>query len=182
MTHLDFICNGKNIRICCNLNDKMENIFKKYILEAKIDENSVFFLYDGKRIDEKLELKDIINNKKENEIKILVSLKDELEKEKNISVIESKYIICPECRENIRIRIDNYKIKLYDCYNGHQFNNILLEEYDNTQKIDLNKIKCDKCKDNNKSNTKNNEFYICLTCKMNICPLCKTYFHTARFL
>ena len=30
------------------------------------------------------------------------------------------------------------------------------------------------CKDKNKSNTYNNEFYICYECKINLCPLCKS--------
>ena len=37
---------------------------------------------------------------------------------------------------------------------------------------DISQIKCDICKDRNKSNTFNYEFYICYECK--ICPLCKS--------
>ena len=170
MIQLEFIYNGENIKIFCNINDKMEDIFKKFKIKTEIKENSIYYIYDGKRIDEKLKLKDIIKDKKINEIKILVYLIEEYEK--NNKIIESKYIICPECKENIRIKIENYKIKLYECKNRHEFNNILLEEYENIQKIDISKIKCDKC-ENNKSNTYNNEFYRCIECKINLCPLCK---------
>ena len=102
----------------------------------------------------------------------MVNKIEELEKKKNV-IIKSKNVICPECGEDIRIKIENYKIRLYECKNGHEIKDILLEEYENIQKIDISKIKCNKC-ENNKSNTHNNEFYRCIKCKINICPLCKS--------
>ena len=52
--------------------------------------------------------------------------------------------------------------------------NILLEKYENTQEIDISKIICNICKINNKGHTFNNNFFVCNTCKENICPLCKS--------
>ena len=49
-----------------------------------------------------------------------------------------------------------------------------MENFKEYQKIDLSKIKCDICKIKNKGNTYNNEFYICLNCRINLCVLCKT--------
>ena len=40
------------------------------------------------------------------------------------------------------------------------------------QSLDLNEIKCDICKKNNKGNIHNSEFYICNICYKNICPEC----------
>ena len=49
---------------------------------------------------------------------------------------------------------------------------LLLEEFENIQKMDISKIKYDKCKDKNISNIFNNEFYIiCNTCNIKLCPL-----------
>ena len=93
--------------------------------------------------------------------------------EKLKDIIKSKYIICPKCGENCRIKIENYKIKLFDCKNGHSINNILLDDYEDIMNVDLSKIICDKCKVINKSNINNNEFYKCITCKKNLCPKCK---------
>ena len=173
MNELKFIYNGENINILCNLNDKMEDIFKKFIKKAKIEEKSVYYLYNENKIDEKLELRDVIKDKNINEVKIIAKLINELENKNNL-IIDSKYIICPECKENIRFTIENYKINLYECKNGHIFNDIIFEEYENLQKINLSEIKCDKCKEKNKGNTHNNEFYRCLDCKMNLCPSCKS--------
>ena len=49
-----------------------------------------------------------------------------------------------------------------------------MNEYEETQKINLSNIKCNKCNIKNKGNTFNNEFYKCLNCNINICPLCKS--------
>ena len=49
-----------------------------------------------------------------------------------------------------------------------------MENFKEYQKIDLSKIKCDICKNKNKGNSYNNEFYICLNCRINLCVLCKT--------
>ena len=60
------------------------------------------------------------------------------------NIIKSKEIICPKCKENILIKINEYKINLFNCKNNHNIDNILLNEYENN--IDISKIICDKCK------------------------------------
>ena len=40
-------------------------------------------------------------------------------------LIKSKDIICPQCKHNCLLDIKDYKIKLYDCKNSHETNNIL---------------------------------------------------------
>jgi len=172
MASIEFSYNGNNILIQCDINDKMEEIINKYILKSSIDKSSVIFLYSGNIINEELKLSEIIGKDKKDKIKILVNSLDNINDNK--SIIKSEYIICPECKENIKYKIENYKISLYECKNGHIIDNILLDEFDKTQYIDISKIECMKCKENNKSNTYENAFYICLTCGINICPLCKS--------
>ena len=46
--------------------------------------------------------------------------------------------------------------------------NIKLDEFNNTQNIDISQIKCDKCKNKSKSDTFNNEFFIWYECHMNL--------------
>ena len=95
------------------------------------------------------------------------------EDENEIKEAISKDIICPECKENTLIDINNFKINFHDCKNNHNMNK-KMNEFENTQKININKIICDICNINNKGNTHNNDFYICNTCNKNICPLCKS--------
>ena len=92
----------------------------------------------------------------------------------NTNIKISNDIICPECKEICKYEIKDYKIKLYDCKNGYIKENINLNEYEINQIIDISQIKCGICKDKNKSNTFNNEFYKCYECNMNLCPLCKS--------
>ena len=172
MASIEFSYNGNNILIQCDINDKMEEIINKYILKSSIDKSSVVFLYSGNIINEELKLSEIIGKDKKDKIKILVNSLDNINN--NNSLKKSEYIICPQCKENIKFKIEDYKISLYKCKNGHRIDNILLDEFEKTQYIDISKIECNICKENNKSNTYNNEFYICLTCRINICPLCKS--------
>ena len=69
--------------------------------------------------------------------------------------------------------IIDYKINLHDCKNGHKIENILLDHFENTQFINTINIKCELCKNADKSNSYNNIFYRCLKCKINLCPICK---------
>ena len=63
-------------------------------------------------------------------------------------------------QEICRIKFENYKIKLYDCINGHVIDNIKLTEFKNTQNVNISIIICNKYNIENKGNTPNNKFYI----------------------
>ena len=87
--------------------------------------------------------------------------------------IRSKSIICPKCGECAKLDIKNYKV-VFTCTKGcKNVENISLNEYEKTQKIDISKIICDECKINNKANSYNNIFYICNQCKKNMCIQCQ---------
>ena len=148
---IDFSYNGNNIIIQCNIDDKIKDIINKYIIKTTINKNSVIFLYSGNIINEELKLSEIIGKEEKDKIKIIVvDSKDNIDNNK--LKIKSKYIICPKCQENIKYKMNEYKIYLYECKNGHRMNNILLNEFENTQYIDISKIICDKCKENNIGN------------------------------
>ena len=171
MMKVNFMYEGQIIPVQCTKSVRMEEIFEKFEIKVNIENNSVYYLYNGNILNKENKLEEIIgNNDINNDIKIIVNSIDNI-KNNNL---KSKYIKCPECKEDIRMKIKDYKIKLYECKNKHNIDNILLEEYENIEKIDISKIICNICNKNNKSNAYNNEFYICNTCKINICPLCKS--------
>ena len=99
-------------------------------------------------------------------MKILVKDTNETNDENNLE--EIKEIICPQCQENVIINLKDYKIGM-KCINDHN-NIILLKDFKN--KIDISKIKCQKC-NMSKNEIHNNALYICLNCIINLCPLCK---------
>ena len=147
-------------------------IVNKFIMKSKIDATKAQFLYAGNQINYNLTFYEQANNmdKLRNEMCILVYYNNSYISV-NDGIIKSKEVICPKCKENCLISLDNYKIRLYDCKNGHMTDNIFLNEFDNLQNINENEIKCKNC-NNTKYKTYNKQFYKCFNCKINLCPLC----------
>jgi len=166
---------GKDVTIQCNDHNKVKDIFSKFAVKSQANKDLLYFLYGGNIINEELTLEELYNpiDKKEKKITILVYEMNDLILDEEGELIKSKEIICPKCYEICLIKIKDYKIKLYDCKNLHVTKDILLDEFENTQKINISKIICNSCNKNNKSKTYNNKFYKCLTCKQNLCPECK---------
>ena len=168
MAEISFIYEkGEKIIIQCNnLEEKIENIINKFKNKIKEEDNNLSYIYNGDKISEELELNKIIKDKNEKKINILVYNNKNKEKE-----IISNQIICPECKENILLNLKDYKINLYECKNGHKIENILLNEFENIQKLNISKSICNKCYKNNLNI--NEELYICNECNINLCTLCK---------
>ena len=109
----------------------------------KLKIQKIFFLYEGKKIDEEMKLNQISTNK---ELNILVNCNTTTTIINKQPKKTSKLIICPECGQYCTININDYKINLEQCDNRHSFSNILLDEFNNTQIIDESKIKCSNLK------------------------------------
>ena len=177
MAHVIFKYNGHDISIHCDSKDKFEEIIKKFFIKSEIkDDNKLYFLYGGNKVDENLTFEQVINgeNKEEKELTIVV----EEQPDDSLLLLKNKYktkdILCPKCGENILLRIKDYKINLYNCKNGHNMENILLSQYENTKFIDPSNTLCSKCQKKNINNSFNNKIFICPICQINLCPLCKS--------
>ena len=165
---LHFVYKGQEIKISCKKNEIMKNIYNIYANKTNQDIKNICFLYNGNKINGDLKLEQI--NSKDYEIKITVIdvINDKKEELKKI-----KDIICPECGQNCMINIDDYKITLYCCKNGHRLSNVLFDEFLGTQKLYELTMICNDCKINKTNNTNNNQFYKCCHCNINLCPSCK---------
>ena len=157
-----------------NKTSKMKEIFRKFSINSKVSLESIIFLYNGEIISKDSELKDLISDINQNEIKILVQDKNYNEQNAKSNKIIPKYPICPKCGGIIRIDIKDYKINLFECDKGHEIKGLTFEEYIEIQKLDEEKIICDNCKNANKAYTYENIFYKCFSCKKNLCPICKS--------
>jgi hypothetical protein len=173
MASVVFILNGVETIIQCLKTDKMKDICDKYVSKIQSNINKLYFIYGSNKLNLELTFDELVNeiDRDRNMMNVLVYDNKII---KNDGIKKSKDIICPKCGENCLIDFNNYKIKLYECKNKHEINNILLNEYNNTQNINLNNIICNICNNNNKNMSYNNIFYKCLTCKQNICPKCKS--------
>ena len=175
MAEVEFIYNGTKTIIQCNLNEKIKDISKRFKDKINLTNKNINYTYNGNLVlNEELKFEDIVNNEDKIRKKMSFIVFDNLIETKDKDIIKSNEIICPECKENIRMNINEYKINLLKCKNGHNKENILLDEFEETQNINLTDIICNICKNNNKSISYDNIFYKCLTCNINICPLCKS--------
>ena len=175
MTEVKFTYEGSNTSVQCELNDKIKDIIKKFLVKINKDKNSnLYYLYNGGKINEELTFYEQANHLDKNRKKMNVLVYNNLEEYKKNNEITSRDIICLDCKENCLIDIKDFKINFHGCKNNHAYNNILINYFEFTQKINLNEIICDICKKQNKGDAHNNEFYICNNCNKNICPLCKS--------
>ena len=161
--------------IQAKLDEPFQVVIDKFIQKTLIEPNSVYFIANAKPINPQQTVESQMSdlNKQNNKLIVLVNSIDKDEQDKEKVIIQSKDIICPDCKEPCRYTIDNYQIKLTDCCNNHTTNNIKFIDFPKTQEINISEIICDICKFKNKGNSHNHEFFICLTCKQNICLLCK---------
>ena len=179
--NVEFIYNGTKMMIQCKEDDRMEDIIEKFIIKCQKKKDSLFFLYGGEKLDEDLTFMEVAKDIDKNCNLMRIQACDNIDEDtNNSSLIKSKNIICPECQENSRFTMENFKISIYECKNGHKTQNIQLNEFEKTQFINQTKIICDKCK-KDKSDTYENKFYLCCTCKINLCPICKNSHDKSHF-
>ena len=111
MSNIKFNYQNTTILVQCNKKDKFKDACKKFGIKVKKDIKDLYFIYDGKTINNlELKINEIANSndKKKKEMNVLV---DELnENRSNNSLIKSNEIICPICGEIIKIEV---KIKEY---------------------------------------------------------------------
>ena len=159
-------------------NKSLPKIIKNVCDNEKQDVNNYLFFNEKDIINinnENFSFKDILNEKEVdcNTVKILSFPKDKkiIKEENYINMTNKpddiKSIICPKCHKYIIMEINDYKITLSKCKNGHIFNNIYLKNFYSTQKYDEvkplleekkiienedNDIKNDKIKEEDKNN------------------------------
>jgi hypothetical protein len=171
MVDLDFNYKGMNTIMQCKKSDKIKDICEKYCIKIQADIHKLLFIYSGQILNKELDLKDIINNVDNQNLKMNILVYDNTTTIEKDRIIKSKEIICPKCGELCLFDLNDYNIILKNCKNKHN-NIITLNEFDKTQNINENRIKCSIC-NKNKAETYENKFYICGTCNKNICPICK---------
>ena len=107
MAYIKFIYQQIPFTIQANQNDLFKNIAEKFAQKANVDLETVSFEGDEGAIQENEVIKDLV--KQSNEITITVNTNNE-EGTKRI-LVDSKEVICPECKEPCRFQIENYKVR-----------------------------------------------------------------------
>ena len=181
MSEIIFNFKGVQNIIQCQHDSKLKDICNNYATKIKHKNlTGIVFLYNGNQIKGDLSFIEQANqfDKERNKMTILVSeINNEVPEEENETENSIKYsneILCPECGEPVKIKFENYKVKLFQCKNGHERKIWTLSECKNLITKDESKIICDLCKDAKKSQTYNNIFYYCYTWNQKFCPICKS--------
>ena len=176
---VEFRYESSSIKIQGKKDEKMKNIYQRFFNKSGQDfsNKKIYFSYNGKWGNDSDGTENLTfwqmakeEDRKRRQMIILVAENTNIE---NDIIIESKEIICPQCKEYTHMNIKNYNISLYDCKNRHTNNNILLSKFKNTQFINFSKITCGNC-NKKRSNIFQNEMHRCLNCKKNLCPLCRS--------
>ena len=156
-----FTHNEKQAIVPCITNEKLDIICQRFITKVELDISKIYYYtYNGKMINKELSFEEQADKKDKmgNQMNIIV-VDENNKKDKNKNIKESYNIIYPECKNNILIKMEEYRI------NNYKKKDISIKEFDNTQ----SKIICDICKVNNQS-----IIYKCITCGNTICSLCKS--------
>ena len=126
---IEFSYDGTNTIIQNKKDEKLKDIYKSFKFKTKTESKSLIYMYNGITIqNDELTFNEIANSadKNRNKMSILV-----VEAENSINPIssqnqnirQSKNIICPECKEDIKFNIDDYVINLFECKNKHDIDN-----------------------------------------------------------
>ena len=149
-----------------------QNVVDKYAGKVGLSPGSFYILVNGKINPEKTVGSLMTeSNKLSNSLSVVVNTLDEPNKE--IKLIKSKNIICPKCYEPCKIKLEDDKFTLYDCPRNHKEEKVKIVDFPGTQMINMCNIKCINPECNNWGNSYKNQFFKCLTCKTNLCLLCK---------
>ena len=172
MLKINFDYKTTILSVQCNSNEQMEEVFTRFKTKAQINE-TLIFLFGGNNINGSISVSKFVgDNYNPNNPPLIVVQSIDVQNKKD-SLFKSKYIICPLCKQSSIIKMEDFKINLSDCKEGHKVDKITLDKFEEGQKIDYEKIECQTCKEKKRSETNKNTFFTCLSCHQDICPLCK---------
>ena len=130
MIKIEFEYNSAKTIIQSIYEDKMRQVCSKFAQKVQIDLNKLYFIYSGNTVNLDLSLEQIINTvDKYRKIISIIAIDHSNEQGNNNNNIISPYIICPICKEHARFEIKNYRIKIYNCKNGHVVDDILFKDF-----------------------------------------------------
>ena len=125
MVEVNFNYEGINTNIQCEINDKIKDIINKFLIKINKNENTdLYYLYNGKKINEDLTFYEQANQIDKNRNKMNVIVYNGSEEPNIKKEIISKDIICLNCKEICLLDIKDYKINFHNCKNKHVNNTL----------------------------------------------------------
>jgi len=114
MIEIEFNYNQLITNIQAKMDDLFQDVINKYLQKSSLESDSVNFIVNGKMINPNESVESYMSklDKENKKMKILVTMIEKDDPNKEQVIVKSKDIICPQCKEPCRITTDNYKIKL----------------------------------------------------------------------
>ena len=130
MISIEIIYKNSPFTIQTESSKTFNDVIQKFIQKSQVNPENIYYLANGFTINPENKIENLMSteNKNQNKMVILANTTDDGERTES-SIIQSKCVICPECYEPCRIELNNYKIKLYDCINGHTSENMRLVNF-----------------------------------------------------
>ena len=111
MVDVEFDFNQKITIIQAKLDEPFQFIIDQYIQKDSINPNCVYFVVNSKLIEPHQKVENYMSDidKQNNKLSVVVHLINEEKEIKNEKqfIIQSKDIVCPECKEPCRFTLDN---------------------------------------------------------------------------
>ena len=149
----------------------MEEVFNRFLGKAQTNEN-IIYLFGGSNLSGSQSVSQFIGNNYDPENPPLIVAQSLENANKKEALFDSKYIICPLCKQSSIIKMKDFKINLSECKLGHEVSKITLDKFEEGQKIDYETIICQTC-NKKRIDAFEHKFYTCLSCGKDICPFCK---------
>ena len=144
---------GKKTDIKCYPNEKIDDITKRSISEEGKNKEDFYSLYWSKILNKNLTLQNETNKIDKARMKKFIFVNMNVDNDAyydELALKKGKYIQNFECKENIKILMDNHQIGLYDCKNIQKRD--FLIKYSKQRRIFENaKIKYNYCKNINRN-------------------------------
>ena len=142
---ITFTYDGINTTLECTKDQKFKDIYAKFKLKANAEGKLLYYIYNGTNVqNDELTFDEIANaeDKRRSKMNVLVNelIQDGPNPAPTDCIIKSKDIICPECKENIKLKVDGYNILLSECRNKHD-KDLFIDEFNETQNINISEIK-----------------------------------------
>ena len=102
MVEIEFDFLQRKTVIQANFEESFQNVVDKYKQKSSYVSDSVCYLYNGTIISNlEIQIKNLINNadRRNKKMKLLVYSIDQDERDNTQAIIQSKEIICPDCKE-----------------------------------------------------------------------------------
>ena len=113
--------------IPCRSYEKMSQVISKFTEKFKVDKDDFEFYYNGQKINEDSTIIKLTNSKN-----IEISIK------KRSKIMKSPTCICNNCL----IKIKKYKLNFSQCCHKHNEQEKIFEEYEESQRINYDRIIC----------------------------------------